>query len=153
MNPIALAGLQGLFKGLLLPAGAPSRGFGDIVGAAAREEVEFRALPFMLAGASGVAPPRGFTAGAFALAHLLGERHSVTSGVARFADVFLGGLLYEDAYRSHGFAGAVAAHALHNIAVQLGGIRRRSVAAPEALGRLSYCGRSTRPKRRSHRRK
>jgi hypothetical protein len=67
------------------------------------------------------------SAGIFAADHVFSEKHTLGSGAFRFADVFLGGMLYQRAFREHGLFGAVAAHTLHNLAVAAGaGVRHSS---------------------------
>jgi membrane protease YdiL (CAAX protease family) len=112
MNPIFLAGLHGLIKGLVLGPSRPQEdpGFTNF-GAPIMEELLYRAAPMSFAGA---ALPKGWTAAVFAAHHVLAEGRGGLGAVARFADVLGGGYLYEQAYRSHGLLGAIAAHALHN---------------------------------------
>lgn len=153
MKAIFLAGLSGFFKGAMY--GRPdvrSPGFGNLVTAAAREELTYRALPATVATALGKTTPRGLSAFIFAVDHLRddaarGVSHSLGGSLGRFADVFLGGLLYEDAYRSHGLLGAVAAHAAHNLAVYAGTAATRQTRGRVKLGNRTEFGRC-RPMRR-----
>lgn len=126
MNPFVLSALSGFLKGVTFnpPASYRPRGLGDVLERATKEELLYRgALGFF-----GSRLPAGASAVIFAADHVLnnGEDHSFGSGAVRFADVFLGGLLYERAYKSHGLFGAVAAHVAHNLAVAAGiGLKRR----------------------------
>lgn len=126
MRALLLAGLSGFMKGAMGMHTAPARGFADVVTSAATEEVAYRAIPATIAAAMGREAPRGLGALVFAADHLLDDRiHGVNrgGGLGRFADVLLGGLIYEDAYKSHGVLGAIAAHVAHNMAVQFGATR------------------------------
>lgn len=126
MNPFVLSALSGLLKGVMFeaPPDWRARGFGDVLESATKEELLYRgALGFL-----GSKLPAGAGAVIFAADHVLnnGEQHSFGSGAVRFADVFLGGLLYERAFKSYGLLGAVAAHTAHNLAVAAGiGLKRR----------------------------
>lgn len=119
MNPIFLSGLFGLAKGLVSHGrGLPSADRSHAqFRAPVVEEAVFRKLPFVLFGR---ALPAGYTAAGFALAHVSDEQLNGASALTRFADVFAGGLLYENAFKQYGLLGAIAAHAAHNIAVGLG---------------------------------
>lgn len=86
------------------------------------EEAMYRALPLYLGGAN---LPTGYTAIPFALEHVIQEskrglHQSTASAFGRFADVFLGGVLYEKAFRKWGILGAFAAHAAHNLMTTAG---------------------------------
>jgi len=114
VSPIMLAGLFGLAKGIVygrsLPAEADtSPTFGDVLAAPVREELLFR-------GALQALPPV-LSAAAFGAAHVVAPH---PQPVLRFADAAFGGLLYSQAAKSSGFAGAVLAHMLHNLAVSVG---------------------------------
>jgi len=119
VNPILFAGLYGLFKGL---ASGPAPALGGAgrrythLQAPVFEETLFRKLPHALFG--DYLPP-GYTAAGFALAHLGEPGMSGLDMALRFADVFAGGLIYETAYKRHGWFGAICAHAAHNIALGL----------------------------------
>lgn len=120
MKPILLSALSGFLKGIVFdaPEDYRPRGLGDVLEAATKEELVYRgALGFL-----GARLPAGTSAVIFAADHVLnnGENHSFGSGVVRFADVFLGGLLYERAFAEYGLLGAVAGHALHNLGVAAG---------------------------------
>jgi hypothetical protein len=126
-----MKGAMGLHSG-------PTRGFGDLAASAATEELAYRALPAVVATATGRSAPKGLGALVFAAHHLMddqryGVAHTLGGGLGRFADVFLGGLLYEDAYRSYGVLGAIAAHVTHNLAVQFGTSSSRK--APRATSK------------------
>lgn len=86
-----------------------------------REEAVYRAAPLSAFGGS---LPYGSTAAMFAADHVVSDmrRGPMTAGqiAARFGDVLLGGLLYEQAYQSSGIVGAVTAHSLHNVFVGVG---------------------------------
>lgn len=90
--------------------GRPGFDAGTHVVAPVVEEVIYRK------GLAGLSP--GFSAAAFAVDHLIGQR--VGNPVLRAADVFAGGLLYSSAYRRFGLFGAIAAHCMHNVACTLG---------------------------------
>lgn len=85
------------------------------------EEMLYRAAPEKLFGTK---LPVGFTAIPFAVDHLVSDAAyrtkrglppiPATHKALRFADVALGGYLYERAYRSSGLLGAFVAHSLHN---------------------------------------
>lgn len=128
MNPILIAGIFGLAKGLLGKTvgtlSQPERA--DVqFRAPVIEETLFRKLPYTVFGKL---LPSGYTAAGFALAHLADERLSGPQALARFADVFAGGLIYERAYRNHGWLGSIAAHVAHNFAVGVGeGARSHTV--------------------------
>lgn len=85
-----------------------------------REEAFYRAAPLSF-GDLGL---EGWTAVPFALEHVVQESargtHDAATGFGRFADVMLGGVLYEKAYRQYGLLGAVVAHSLHNIFTGVG---------------------------------
>ena len=111
MNPLLASAAFGFFKGLALSGQTRTDADAwDLTGAPLTEEAAFRAAP----GFAGVPP--ALSAVAFAGAHM---RKGDTVG--RFADVFLGGLLYGSAFKQWGFAGAVASHMAHNLAVHFGG--------------------------------
>lgn len=111
MNPILASALFGLTKGMLRE-GPPSLPFGKVVVTGpVMEEVLYRAVP-KLAGV-----PSTVSALGFAVDHVKSEGRS--NDLARFADVFAGGLLYESAYKQFGLLGAIAAHASHNLALYL----------------------------------
>lgn len=127
MNPIVLAGLHGLVAGFAVGPEIDARGrrvkpkgraYAEL-GAPIVEETLYRALPLM---GFGSALPKGATALAFAADHVRGEwaEHSAGSAALRFGDVFLGGLLYESAFRRFGWLGAIGAHMAHNIFVGVG---------------------------------
>ena len=134
MNPILLAGAFGFAKGLLGGVGSrlssKARNYASF-GAPVVEEMMYRGLPFSLFGAM---LPSGFTAVGFAADHVASEGLEGSSALARFADVFAGGILYESAYKRFGLVGAIAAHAAHNIAV--------------GWGQRSFPGHTVRRKRR-----
>lgn len=101
------------------------------------EETLYRALPLYLGGAYAKLPV-GWTAVPFALEHVVQENnrglHQTTaSAFARFTDVFLGGLLYEKAFRRWGILGAFAAHAAHNAMTTAGLHASRRVRRPAEL--------------------
>jgi membrane protease YdiL (CAAX protease family) len=97
------------------------------------EELLYRA---MLPAINGRPVHRALSAGIFATDHVLSEFRrfgpAMTPGraVTRFADVFAGGMLYENAYRRSGILGAFLAHAAHNLAVGYGGKVSRAGRAP-----------------------
>lgn len=148
MNPIIASTLHGFLAGLAVGPGRgprPPGGFGGLLGAAAREETIYRAG---LMGLVGVAAPPGLSAAIFAADHVLSEQHTAGSGVIRFADVFLGGIFYERAYKAFGLVGAIAAHAAHNLAVRAG---ERAAGPRQVPGAFNhYMGRR---KRRASRRR
>lgn len=125
MMAILLAGLSGFLKGMHSRSPIRARGFGDVVSSAATEELAYRAAPAALAAAFGQQLPVGATAAVFAADHVLSETHTVASGAMRFADVFMGGLLYEEAFTKYGLLGAIASHSLHNLGVYLGASSRK----------------------------
>ena len=95
-----------------------------------KEEVIYRGVPLW------VKPnlPTGSTAAVFAIDHILHDMrmHSLAGThmkpmelVARLGDVFLGGMLYEAAFRGSGILGAIGAHTIHNAGVTLGSKVRR----------------------------
>ncbi len=122
MNPILISALFGFFKGLAHPgASRPGRHWLHTgVLAPVVEETLFRAPLGALPGA-----PYGLTAVPFALEHLRQEKLQGTHALKRFADVTVGGLLYEHAFRKWGLLGAIAAHAVHNLAIDLGAKAKR----------------------------
>lgn len=127
MNPIVLAGLHGLIAGALVGPERDRRGrrvkargraYAEL-GAPVVEETIYRALPLL---GFGSALPRGATAAWFAADHVASEwsEHDAGSAAVRFGDVFLGGLLYESAFRRFGWLGAIGAHMAHNVMVRMG---------------------------------
>jgi membrane protease YdiL (CAAX protease family) len=119
MNPIILAGLHGFVKGAMMDKAARvSPDASTTLAAPVLEELAFRA-PL-----HGVAP--GFadfmSAVGFGLAHV-DPRAAVQKpswAAFRGLDAFAGGLVYAAAFRQFGIFGAVAAHALHNVAISAG---------------------------------
>lgn len=120
VNPIVLSALFGAAKGAAVPGHVMwgPNGFQANVLAPLQEEAIYRAMP------AWAGFPPGLSAFTFAVDHLVSDaRRAPLSGrhaIARFADVFAGGLMYESAYRRWGFLGAVAAHAMHNLMVGVG---------------------------------
>ncbi len=115
MNPIMLAGLYGLAKGFALqPTKLPHKlRVHAILAAPIIEETMYRWVPAALGGGAFL---NGLSAAKFALDHVNGEG----TGLGRFADVFIGGIIYERAFIKYGLLGAITAHMAHNIAVGLG---------------------------------
>lgn len=100
------------------------------------EETVFRALPLYMHGTKRL--PVGWTAVPFAMEHVLqessrGRHQTVASAFGRFADVFLGGVLYEKSFRRWGILGAFLAHAAHNIMTNAGVKAANQVRARRAL--------------------
>lgn len=136
MSPIIVSALFGFVKGYF--SEGPHREVdrdheiaANLV-APVREEMIYRAIPLYTFGD---AFPKGGTAVAFAIDHVMGEgpRLGYRTGpmAARFADVFFGGLLYEYAFRRWGIFGAVAAHSFHNVMCGVGyRARRRAPVCP-----------------------
>lgn len=129
MELLVASAVLGLLKGVLVPssAGEPTGfSFEHDVWAPTREELLYRAAPLWAFPRL----PYGSTAVVFAADHVLDDLKETpppTAGqaAARFGDVFLGGLLYETAFRRQGVVAAIAAHMLHNAAVALGARVRR----------------------------
>lgn len=128
-GPVVAAAALGFAKGFAHARRSPESAPDDThwvnysVLAPLREEALYRMAPMHLLGNAHL--PVGWTAVPFAMEHVAQESvrgfHGDTSSAfGRFLDVFLGGVLYEKAYRSHGFFGAFAAHALHNLLVGAG---------------------------------
>lgn len=119
MNPILSAAALGLMKRFLipgpLPKGHPGALHTCLLGPLA-EELQFRAVP-VKAGL-----PAPLSSAAFAMAHFVGQKNIPTGGWAafRFADVFTGGMIYSQAYKSMGYLGAVVAHSVHNLMCDVG---------------------------------
>lgn len=115
MNPIALAGLMGLAKGLLRGPSAVRRHnhLGAYLINPLLEEASFRGPQLHPA----------LSSAAFAVAHMTPGllKDDPGFGAYRLAEVFAGGLIYDMAFKRFGFLGAVGAHALHNVACSLGG--------------------------------
>lgn len=115
MNPIALAGLIGLAKGLVSGPGSVRRHnhLGSFLMAPLLEEATFR----------GPQMHPALSSAAFAAAHMTPQlmKADPSFSAYRFAEVFAGGLIYDAAFKRFGFLGAVGAHALHNVACSLGG--------------------------------
>lgn len=138
MKEVIASALFGLFKGAAAesPESASPYGvFQAVVVAPVTEELIFReggAAMWKRSGfMSGKAMPLAVSAVPFAVAHL---RPSMDARrmFARFVDVFLGGLLYQSAYNSGGLKMSIAAHAAHNLGVQLGCmVGRKPTATPE----------------------
>ena len=128
VNPFLCAAALGAIKGFGVRAAVPSGPrprlvvkhlLAPVVFGPAAEEVIYRVLPNIL---SPRALPLAATPFAFAADHVLPEMRAglaPKAALMRFADVFLGGLLYELSYRQYGYFGAVAAHGLHNLCVDL----------------------------------
>ena len=114
MNPIALAGLFGLAKGLLMQAQTKSKAhqLAAVTVGPVLEELVFRA------------PQRDpvLSSAMFAAAHLTPEllTKAPRFSAYRFAEVFAGGLTYDQAFKKHGLVGAIGAHCLHNALCFLG---------------------------------
>lgn len=129
MELLLASAVLGLVKGLFEPssAGEPTGfSFAHDVWAPTREELLYRAAPLWAVPEL----PYGSTAVVFAADHVLDDLKddpppTATQAAARFGDVFLGGLLYETAYRRTGLTAAIAAHMAHNAAVALGARLRR----------------------------
>ena len=123
MNPIVLAGLFGLAKGVVAgrTGGKNDRySLGEYVQGAALEEFLYRAAPI---GLSSGRLNDVVSSTWFALDHVIPEAAKGQLGVhsvARFADTFAGGMMYSHAFRRYGFAGSFAAHLLHNLACDWG---------------------------------
>lgn len=130
VNPVLVSALHGLLKGALnarVNPTAPIEGasFKHSLVGPIKEEIIYRALPLYFGSALSKRMPTGWTAVPFALEHVVQESarglHQTTgSAFGRFADVFLGGVLYEKAFREWGILGAVAAHCLHNVCHDVG---------------------------------
>lgn len=135
MNPVVASALFGFVKGFMSKGKPPDGSVATHFAGPIYEEMAYRALPIAIFGDK---LPNGWTALAFAIDHLSGEvqKHHYTTEatVARFADVFLGGVLYERAYRRWGLFGAVASHVLHNIAVNAGSKARGKADATATEG-------------------
>lgn len=124
------AAVLGLLKGVLDPEPGEFSFERDLWGPT-KEELVYRAGPLYLFPKI----PYGTTAVVFAADHVLDDIRrqmksdqpalTATDLIARFGDVLLGGLMYESAYRKNGIATAIAAHAVHNMAVGVGSRLRR----------------------------
>jgi membrane protease YdiL (CAAX protease family) len=119
MNPVLASLAYGLVKGVMQRRADPRPfSLGAVILGPLREEAMYRA------GSHYAGLPGGFSAFAFAADHVFSDAShdglQTKHVVPRFADVFMGGLLYEQAYRRWGFFGAFAAHALHNLGVHFG---------------------------------
>jgi membrane protease YdiL (CAAX protease family) len=118
-SPFLLAFIQGAVKGFLAGPKATLQADAEtsILGAPVWEEALYRWAPNAAADAVDAKIPTGWTAAAFALDHVAAEAKDSTSSqlAFRFADVFVGGLIYENAFKAHGLLGAIGAHALHNL--------------------------------------
>lgn len=133
MAPWLIAAALGFAKGwVLAPRPGTEQEFAfnaeNDVYAPVKEELLYRAAPLTLFPKA----PFGSTAVPFAVDHAIDmlREGSPSAGelVARLGEVFLGGLLYESAYRTSGIVGAVAAHSLHNLAIGFGVRMRRKLA-------------------------
>lgn len=129
MNPILFSAAFGFLKGMVAqhdPRAEHSQLAANFAGPLF-EEVFYRAIPLYTVGNRF---PRGLTALHFATDHIVSESRRGLHGpmmAARFADVFLGGLLYERAFREWGILGSFAAHALHNVMCGVGyRVRRKA---------------------------
>lgn len=127
MNSILAAAAFGFAKGFAMAkvnpradAGGGKNWLAHYLLGPLREEAFYRAAPL----AFGDIGLEGWTAVPFALEHVVQEAsrgsHDAVSGFGRFADVMLGGVLYEKAYRQYGLFGAVLAHSLHNVFTGVG---------------------------------
>ena len=122
LNPFILSAMFGFLKGTTKPGGPAwgPEGVQANVMAPLLEEAAYRAAPHYLFGGF----PMGVTATVFAADHVWAEngRYGLdgTHALMRFADVLLGGLLYESAFRRWGYLGAVASHAVHNVMCGVG---------------------------------
>lgn len=117
MNPILAAAAFGFVKGLVLKGRSPDRvtamhGMSSRFAGALHEEVQSRWVPFQRTGGQ---MPIGGSALPFAMGHYAPGAPNGLNAL-RVADAVAGGLLYESAFRSFGLLGAIAAHAIHNIA-------------------------------------
>lgn len=116
MNPIAMAGGWGLIKGLVAgrSTARTHNHFSAYVSGPFMEEAMFR-LPQLAAPISSAA---------FAAVHLTPDmvREDPLFSAFRFAEVFAGGMLYDQAFKRYGFLGAVGAHILHNVSCTLGAL-------------------------------
>lgn len=85
-----------------------------------KEEFLYRGMPLWMFPNL----PVGTTAVTFAVDHVISDarKHAMTplQMVARLGDVFLGGYLYESAFRGSGIAGAIASHIGHNASISVG---------------------------------
>ncbi len=134
MNPILTSALFGLAKGLFGPKSDPGPGGLGYVGflGPALEEIVYRGVPHYVTRGRA---PMGLSAFGFAADHVRSEEHTPGSALTRFADVFAGGLLYEQAFKRFGILGAIASHSAHNLAIGLvqsavGGAHTRRRAPP-----------------------
>lgn len=113
--------IKAFSEGLLVGEAQPIGGWMHSLVGPAREEMMYRGPLYLGFGSL----PTGWTAVPFAMEHViqesaLGMHRSSASAFSRFADVFLGGVLYEKAFRRWGILGAIAAHAAHNVALNVG---------------------------------
>lgn len=132
MNPVLLSALFGFLKGFT--SSTPSQGWSleNHFWSPVKEELLFRGAPLWAFPHL----PVGTTAVAFAGEHLASDwkkdpTMTPLQVVARLGDVFLGGWLYERAFRRSGILAAIGAHLAHNNAISLGQ-RLRNGSAPEA---------------------
>lgn len=127
--PLLISAAFGLLKGLISAEVEDEAHFSleqDLYGPV-KEELIFRGAPLW------VEPnlPVGTTALAFAVEHVFSDYRrsqrtpTATEVVARLGDTFLGGLCYETAFRQNGIFAAIAAHAVHNLAVGAGARLKR----------------------------
>lgn len=124
MNPILVSAAFGLVKGLLTRSACQqdaecARSTSTLHSATGRfagalsEELQYRLMPHVISRGT-LAP--GATALPFGLAHV-NPHAPAKHNAMRVLDAAVGGLLYESAFRAFGLWGAVAAHALHNFAL------------------------------------
>lgn len=123
-NPFLLAALQGLAKGLFANRSTviDADGGYSVFGAPVIEETMYRWAPEQFAEAAGKTMPQGLSAAIFAIDHAVeaADDGDTTSQVLmRLTDVFLGGLVYEKAFKAYGLLGAIGAHALHNLSTRI----------------------------------
>ena len=114
----------GFIKGLTSSSPSPFNAQQDFLGPV-KEELIYRGAPLWFRPSL----PFGSTAAVFAVDHVVSDyrQHAMTPTevVARLGDTFLGGCLYETAFRQFGILGAIGAHCGHNWAVGLGSRVRR----------------------------
>lgn len=123
-TPMLASLALGFFKGLTDEKESQFHPEMDFIGPV-KEELVYRGLPLWAKPNL----PFGTTAAIFAVDHIFSDYgRSVQEGVpmsrleivARFGDVLLGGMLYEQSFRSFGILGAIASHVGHNVACGLG---------------------------------
>lgn len=128
LNPAALAGMWGFAKGLVAGRPMDQIPFGSFISGPVVEEMMFRAPQLHPA----------LSSAAFAAAHLTTDMIKADPGFSayRFAEVFAGGLMYDQAFKKWGLFGAIGTHALHNVMTVLGGMLSPFPRGAGAYGRI-----------------